>query len=250
MLSHLGNTAMRMASYAEGEQAYQESLALFTAAGDRQGMALALNGLGNGAVDQRMYDTAEYCYAESLSIRRAIDDRWGIAGCLSNLGWVAHLQDDYAKARAYYQESLALSRAIGDRRGMAISLTNLGFTAYALGDLPAAAAAFDEALRIASEIGATPLALEVLVGVARLRASHGQPEQAAELLGLALRHPASNNDVRMQIELFIDEIAGLLAPERMAAALERGGALKLDQVIHQESLLGAWIRRSVFQEAC
>jgi predicted ATPase len=230
-LSHLGNTAMRMASYAEGEQAYQESLALFTAAGDRPGMALALNGLGNGAVDQRMYDTAEYCYTESLAIRRALDDRWGIAGCLSNLGWVAHLQDDYAAARAFYEESLALSRTIGDRRGMAIALTNLGFTASALRDLPAAAAAFDEALRIATEIGATPLALEVLVGLARLRVGNGQPEPAAELLGLALRHPASNNDVRMQIELFIDEIAGLLAPERMTAALERGSRLLLEDVV-------------------
>jgi predicted ATPase len=231
VLSHLGNATMRMASYAESEQAYQESLALFTAAGDRPGMALALNGLGNGAVDQRMYDTAEYCYAESLAIRRALDDRWGIAGCLSNLGWVAHLQDDFATARECYQESLALSRAIGDRRGMAIVLTNLGFTAYALNDRPAASSAFDDALRLATEIGATPLALEVLVGLARLQAGAGRPEQAAELLGLALRHPASNNDVRMQIELFIGEIAGLITPERMAAALERGGALRLEEVI-------------------
>jgi tetratricopeptide (TPR) repeat protein len=231
VLSHLGNTAMRMGAYAEGEHAYQESLALFTAAGDRPGMALALNGLGNGAVDERMYDTAGYCYSESLTIRRTIDDRWGIAGCLSNLGWVAHLQEDYASARAFYEESLAISRTIGDRRGMAIVLTNLGFTAYALRDHPAAAAAFDEALRMATEIGATPLALEVLVGLARLHVSNGLPETAAELLGLALRHPASNNDVRMQVELFVDEIAGLLAPERMNAALERGGELVLEDVV-------------------
>ena len=73
--------------------------------------------------------------------------------------------------RVSYEDSLALARAIGERGGMAIVLTNLGFTAYALRDRPAAAAAFDEALRIATEIGATPLALEVLVGLARLRAS-------------------------------------------------------------------------------
>jgi hypothetical protein len=35
----------------------------------------------------------------------------------------------------------------------------------------------------------------------------------------------------MQIELFIDEIAGLLAPDRMTAALERGGELALDDVV-------------------
>jgi hypothetical protein len=114
---------------------------------------------------------------------------------------------------------------------MAIVQTNLGFTAYALHDHPAASSAFDNALRLATEIGATPLALEVLVGLALLHAGAGRPEQAAELVGLALRHPASNNDVRMQIELFIGEIAGLLAPDRMSAALERGAALRLEDVI-------------------
>ena len=40
----------------------------------------------------------------------------------------------------------------------------------------------------------------------------------------------------MQIELFIDEIAGLLTPARMTAALERGGALLLEDVV--AALLG------------
>jgi hypothetical protein len=35
----------------------------------------------------------------------------------------------------------------------------------------------------------------------------------------------------MQVELFIDQIAGMLAPERMTAALERGGALLLEDVV-------------------
>jgi hypothetical protein len=47
------------------------------------------------------------------------------------------------------------------------------------------------------------------VGIARLRAGNGQPEPAAELLGLA-RTPTTT--MRMQIELCIDEIAGLLEP--------------------------------------
>jgi tetratricopeptide (TPR) repeat protein len=194
-------------------------------------MALALNGLGNGAVDQRMYATAQYCYEESLAIRREIGDRWGIAGCLNNLGWSAHLQNNYADARQRYEESLEISRAIGDRRGTTIALNNLGFTAYALHDLPAATLYFDEALRIAVEIGAVPLALEVLVGIARLRASAGHPKFAAELLGLALHHPASNNDVKTQIDLFLAELASLLPPEQLSAALERGGAQALDPVL-------------------
>ena len=33
------------------------------------------------------------------------------------------------------------------------------------------------------------------------------------------------------VELFIDQIAGLLVPERMTAALERGGGLLLEDLV-------------------
>jgi hypothetical protein len=134
--------------------------------------------------------------------------------------------------RVFYEDSLALARAIGDRGGMAIVLTNLGFTAYALRDRPAAAAAFDEALRIATEIGATLLALEVLVGLARLRASMVCPSRRPSCwVWRCATRPATSMCACMQIELFIDEIAGLLAPERMTTALERGGGLILEDVV-------------------
>jgi tetratricopeptide (TPR) repeat protein len=230
-LSNLGNIAMREALYVESERYYQESLALFTAVGDWPGTAQVLNGMGNGAVDRRMYDVARYCYQESLAIRTAIGDRWGVASCLSNLGWVAHLQGDLAGARARYEESLVIVRAIGDRRGTAIVLNNLGFTLCELHDDDVAAECFDQALRIATEIGAAPLALELLVGLARLRARAGQPEPAAELLGLALRHPASNSDVKIQVELFLGQLADVLAPELLEAAIVRGGELELEAVV-------------------
>lgn len=230
-LSNLGNVAMRQELYAECERYYQESLSLFAAMGDRVGVALVLNGLGNSAVDQRLYDVARYCYAESLATRQAIGDRWSSAGCLNNLGWIAHLLGDYDQARQHYEESLAISRAIGDRRGMVITLNNLGFTAFALGDQQRAAQFFTEALPIGMEIGATPLILELLIGFARLRAHTGQPEQAAEWLGLAQHHPASNNDVRIQIELFRNDLERLLSPDRLAAAIERGRNLPLDAVL-------------------
>jgi Tfp pilus assembly protein PilF len=116
-------------------------------------------------------------------------------------------------------------------RGTAIVLNNLGFTLCELHDDATAARCFDEALHIAAEIGATPLALEVLVGLARLRARAGQPEPAAELLGLALRHPASNSDVKIQVELFLSQLADVLAPELLDAAIARGGELELAAVV-------------------
>jgi tetratricopeptide (TPR) repeat protein len=222
---------MRQGTYAESERNYQDALAIFTSLGHRPGVALVLNGLGNNAVDRGEYDVATYCYEESLAIRRALGDRWGISSSLSNLGWVAHLQHDYAAARAYYEESLLIARAIGDQRGKAIVLNNLGFTDYALGDDRAAAACFDEALAVATTIGAIPLVLELLVGIARLLARAGQPAAAAELLGLALAHPAVNTDVRTQAELFLGELGDSLAAADLAQALERGKGRDLTETV-------------------
>ncbi|GAB4211872.1 MAG: hypothetical protein OHK0022_46960 [Roseiflexaceae bacterium] len=230
-LSHMAHYAISTGAYDAGERAYQQSLELFTRADDLPGMAQVLNGLGNLAVERHMYDTARYCYEESLAIRSSLDDRWGQATCLSNLGWVAHLQGAFDAARLRYEASLAISRAVGDQRGTAIVLNNLGFAAIALHDDAAAARHFDEALRLAETVGLTPLLLEVLVGVARLHARAGRREHAAELLGLALHHPACNSDVRTQADLFYQEFDPLLPPDRHEAALARGQAMRLEDVV-------------------
>jgi class 3 adenylate cyclase/tetratricopeptide (TPR) repeat protein len=230
-LSHMANNSIRIGQYDEAERAFQQALALFSEVDDPGGMAQVLNGLGNLSVDRRQLDTALYCYQESLLIRREMGDRWGQAICLNNLGWVAHLQGDLGDAVARYEESMALSRAMGDRRGTAVALNNLAFTAIARDDAAAAARYLAEGLRLALAVGVVPLQLELLVGVARLLVRAGQRERAAELLGLALRHPSCNTDVRTQAELLYRDYGPLLPPEIHTEALERGHALDLDQVI-------------------
>ncbi len=138
----------------------------------------------------------DYCYEESLAIRTAIGDRWGMASRLSNLGWVAHLQSDFAAARARYEESLAIVRAIGDRRGAAIVLNNLGFT------LASCTKTARRQRASTKRCGPPPRSAQ---GRWRWRcwwAWHAcapgpaGPSRRPELLGLALRHPASNSDVK------------------------------------------------------
>ena len=80
-------------------------------------------------------------------------------------------------------------------------------------------------------IGAVPLTLEALAGIARLRTHEGHFDQAAELLGLALYHPSSNTDVQMQSEPVLAELARALPPDRLTAALRRGKLRELDQVV-------------------
>jgi predicted ATPase/class 3 adenylate cyclase len=242
VLNNLGNVAVRQGAYAEAERYYQEGLAIATELGDRSDMAFMLNGLGNIAIDQREYAEAEYCYREALALRRALGDRWGAAASQANLGWLAHLQRRFAEARAIYEESLGIYRAIGDQRGAALALVNLGFTVWEQGDVDASAGFLYEALRLAMSVGATPLALEALAGVARLRAHEGHLEHAAELLGLALYHPSSSAESHIQAEPVLAAITAALPPERFAAATERGKAHELAPAV--AALLGERVARA------
>ncbi len=53
-----------------------------------------------------------------------------------------------------------------------------------------------EASRLAAETGGIFIALDVLIGLASLRAKRGELEQALEWLSLVLRHPASTQDTK------------------------------------------------------
>lgn len=71
----------------------------------------------------------------------------------------------------------------------------------------------------------------MLVGVAWLRAQAGQCEQAAGLLGLALSHQASNVDTEDDAEPVLAMLREALPADQLDAAMERGKALDLDQVV-------------------
>ena len=69
--------------------------------------------------------------------------------------------------------------------------------------------------------------------VAQLGSHAGHLEQAAELPGLALRHPASNSEVESTAQLVLEALRAELGPEEMQAALARRAEMDLEQVMEQ-----------------
>ena len=88
-----------------------------------------------------------------------------------------------------------------------------------------------EALIESVAIGAVPLTLDALVGVVQQQIDFGQYGSAAELLGLALHHPAMEIDVGQLAELALGRLRKVLPPEQLEAAMNRGKMLKLDAVV-------------------
>ena len=79
------------------------------------------------------------------------------------------------------------------------------------------------------------MALNTLVGLAMLLVANEPddvaPEQAIELLALALHHPASEYETRGKASRLLDKLASRLPAELAAAAQERGQLKILETVI-------------------
>lgn len=172
--------------------AFEKSLALYRALGDKTGIADSLLFLGDIASFQgdditarSLYAEARSAYEESLVILRERGDTWTMARSLNYLGEIARVEGDYAAARSFYEESLASRRKLADQRGMAVSLYNLGQVAHHQGDVRQAATYFKESLTMSQELRDKRGVADGLVGLAGVAGNTGQLERAARLFGAA-----------------------------------------------------------------
>ncbi len=230
-LNNLGMVSSILGQHEAARRFYGEGLSLFQRIGYRRGIANALNNLGVVAGTLYDYVEARRLYQESLAIFKEIGDLRGTAFALNNLGkTIADAQHEYAETEKLCQESLAVFRQIGDRWGIANALNNLGAAARALLQGPTAWQYFGEALQVAMELRAVPLALEALGGMAQLLADRGNTEQAAELAGLLLEHPASDKETQVKAANLLQALATRVDPAALAAARSRGAGGDLDEI--------------------
>jgi predicted ATPase/class 3 adenylate cyclase len=231
-LSMLSTIAWRWGDLEQAEKCCHESLAIYRELDDRRRITSLLNVLGILDTLQENYDQAEQYYEQSLRMAREGDDRPIVAHILNNLGYLNHhCIGNLEKAKRYYQESLLIARETDHRHGVTSTLANLGQLHILLGKRQIAWGYLREALLQSVAIGAVPLTLDALVGVVQLQIEVGQYLSAAELLGLALSHPALETDVRQVAESALGRLRQVLPTEQLEAAMDRGETLDLDTVV-------------------
>jgi predicted ATPase/DNA-binding SARP family transcriptional activator/Tfp pilus assembly protein PilF len=229
-LSNLGMVANATGHYQAAVGPLQESLELRRTLRGQVGLASTLNNLGIALYHLGRVAEARACYQESLDLAREVGSQRDVALGLINLGYIAWEQGQHAEARRHYLECLAIRRKIGDRYGIAYVLNNLGDVAL---DLEANAEAhenFSEALRIALDVQATPVALESVVGLARLLARRGDVEQAVVWLTVVVQHPATIGEVYDNATQRLEKLRVQLPDPIAARATTQGQALRLEQV--------------------
>ncbi|MDY6876581.1 MAG: tetratricopeptide repeat protein [Chloroflexota bacterium] len=217
-LNTLADIACHQGEYSKAQALFEECLALSRELGNQSKVAMHLNNLGTVLHVLKKYPEAQAFYQESLEICREIGDRSGQAIALSNLGEVAHALGAYTEAQEFHQEGLSIGRDIQDQWTIMACLNNLGETACALEDYQGAMTCFAEAAKVATETQTLTVLLKILVNMAALFTEQGQRGRAAELLGLAHNHPASEQAVREKAERLLDEI-GLTPPDSVPRPL-------------------------------
>jgi len=233
VLKQLGIVAGSRGAYDEAERLLKEALELYRAMGDQYGIANILNDMGIVADRTGQYAEAQRLYQECLAIRRRIGHRWGVGTTLNNLGYLAFAQGQYAEAKPLLEEGLTIQRDVGDLYNIANCLSNLGATVRELGDYEQARGYFSEALRSASEMGAIPLVLELLDGVARLLTASqpGKGERAAQLFAVVLDHPASDKPTKDGAERGLAGLAAQLTPDAILTAQEQAKGVELEVLV-------------------
>jgi non-specific serine/threonine protein kinase len=148
VLAGTGLLANDQGDYPAASRLLNESLALFRAIGDKQGISNCLNYLGVLARNLGDLREAIRLCEESLSLQRELGSKPGMAACLNNLGYLAINIGDYTSARAFVEESLVFLKELADPMRTAIALNNLGRIACARGDYATAERVLLESLSL------------------------------------------------------------------------------------------------------
>jgi predicted ATPase len=180
--------ALIAAGWLEGDahrrdELYGESLAIFRALGDKQGICSSLYWLSLGALDRGNPTEASAMLEECMQLQRELGDTGNLANSLFFLARVAAYQGDYARASALSEESLALHRKREDTRGITSTLLYLAEISFSShGDPATVRPLIEESLTLAKQVGDTSAVAYCLTFLGWVELSQGNAPLARSLV--------------------------------------------------------------------
>lgn len=234
--SRLGLIASMMGHQDTARAWLRESLELFGAAGDREGMAATYLFLGSVAAHSGDRSQAETAYTASLTLWRELGDLGGIARCLTNLAELSLMKGKDARARTLCAEGLEVARELGDKSEIAHATCVLALVLLSAGEEYSADRLLKEALTYLWELGETLTIVYVLDDLAGIAAGLGEGMRATRLLGAAqaLRESIAAPVSKFERERYDQQVKSarsLLNEKALDRAWDEGRAMALDQAI-------------------
>jgi serine/threonine protein kinase/tetratricopeptide (TPR) repeat protein len=172
-LNSNANTLADLGDVQGAKTQYEGALAIYREIGNTVGAAKALDNIGSVISDAGDVEGGKKLSAEALALLQETGDRHDIANTSNNLATYYVLQGDLAGATKLFRQSLKLRQEIGDKSGQAGSLSNLGELLGQQGDVAGAKQAFGESLRIHQEIGEKEATVYQLDGLGKVLMDSG-----------------------------------------------------------------------------
>ena len=193
---NLGHIDSLMGDYQKGYELMQEGLALWRTLGDPHSISLGLNFFVETQINLGRYEEAITSMQESIALCERTKNRWGLGTAYRFLGLATMATGRSIEAQGYLQKSLEIFGEYFTGWDIARSLTYLGDALFMAGDLPQADKHYMDALRLAVEVKSKPVAMDAIVGLARVRMCQGEVEKAFELASHVLSQAASTQETR------------------------------------------------------
>jgi predicted ATPase/DNA-binding SARP family transcriptional activator/Tfp pilus assembly protein PilF len=232
ILDRLGVALYQLGHFEEARARQEESLVLRRGIGDRAGVATSLNNLGSLAYAMGAYADAVQRFTESLRLYDELIDEPGAILSLHNLGCTELMLGRTDDASARFEAALQRAQATGSGELVARSLCNLANASHALGRSEDARDGFLEALSAAGD-DASPLTLEILLGLAGPLARLGDEELAAGIAGFVAGHPATEEGRRHAAARLLEGLRTRLPADELQGSATRWRASSLTAVVEE-----------------
>jgi DNA-binding SARP family transcriptional activator/Tfp pilus assembly protein PilF len=221
-----------MGQYAQAEANFQSGLQTFRALGDRSGIARNLQNLSILAFLRKEFTEAKRLRLECLEICRDIGYQWGVGSALKHLADAEMALGEYDNAQNHYEESLEIAENAEDRKSIAYTLSSLGDLAVKQGDLGRARHNITQAIQTAVEIDLIPVAVNGLIGIAKILIEEHHLQSAVELLGFVGAFHGVEQQTKDKVARILGDLEGQLPENEMKACLRSGEAQDLDSVLN------------------
>jgi tetratricopeptide (TPR) repeat protein len=228
--------AARMAfwqgDYETSAHYHEERAELYRAAGDADGLCVALQSLAAIATEQGDYASATPVCAEALAIARGLGVRHRLGMALIAAGELARIQGDYAKAKPLFEGARDCMRDL-DTFEYAYSVLSLAYVAQRQGEPESARDQFREALSVWYETENVWGVSIGLVGYGGVLVD-GDPERTARIFGAAetiraqIGFPMQKAD-RADYEISLAALRKELDEVTLTALWREGGAMSWQQ---------------------
>lgn len=152
-LNNLGEAHYSLGDLKQSMTLFNGALALWLAAGDRRGQALAELNIGYVYYDMGDYEAAAAHYEKSLPLWKETGELRGEALTKTALGGINSFTGERQLALDAHTEAMQVFQRIGDRQGLAAALNGLGRVYEESNDLKTALDNYEQALQLCQEIG-------------------------------------------------------------------------------------------------